>query len=76
MTTINRPKFSQGLTQWALVPLGDPWCPLDQILYTTPKKGTVFCEVYISMLVDLSLYHPYYSTDKDNSNNNELEELT
>ena len=38
-------------------------------------KQTVFCNFYISIIVDIYLFPPSYSADKDNSNNSELEEL-
>ena len=49
-----------------------PWCPSGQLLSTTKKRLTFFYEVYISILVGCSSW-PYYSTDKDNTNINELE---
>ena len=64
----NPSKIGQGLIQWDLVPL----CIL---LYTTPRKGTVLCDVYVSMIFNLSSCPTSYSTDKANSNNNEVEEL-
>ena len=51
------------------------WCPLGRILYTTPKKVTVLCDVYISIIVEISSCPPSSSTDKANTKNNELEEL-
>ena len=38
-------------------------------------KQKVFCNFYISIIVDIYLFPPSYSADKDNSNNSELEEL-
>ena len=38
-------------------------------------KGTLFCDVYISTIVDISYCPPFYSTDKLDANKNELEEL-
>ena len=32
-----------------MVTLGDPWHPLDELLYTTPMKWILFCDVYISI---------------------------
>ena len=51
------------------------WCPLVLFLSVTKNKVTVFYDVYISIIVDISLCTPSSSTDKSNANNNELDEL-
>ena len=52
-----------------------PWCPLVLFLSVTKNKVTVFYDVYISNIVDISLCTPSSSTDISNGNNNELDEL-
>ena len=52
-----------------------PWCPLVLFLSVTKNKVTVFYDVYISIIVEISLCTPSSSTDISNANNNELDEL-
>ena len=52
------------------------WGTLVRLLSTTQTKVTVLCGVYIPMLVDNFSSHPTSPTDKSNSNNKKLEELT
>ena len=52
-----------------------PWCPLVLFLSVTKNKVTVFYDFYISIIVEISLCTPSYSTDISNANNNELDEL-
>ena len=47
-----------------------PWDDSD----LKPTKGTVLYDVYTSMIVDISSSYPTSSTDKDNTNNNQLKE--
>ena len=52
-----------------------PWCPLVLFLYVTKNKVTVSYDVCISIIVEIYLCTPSYSTDISNANNNELDEL-
>ena len=52
-----------------------PWCPLVLFLSVTKNQVTVFYDVYISIIVEISLCTPSSSTDKSIANNNELDEL-
>ena len=52
-----------------------PCCPLVLFLSVTKNKVTVFYDVYISIIVNTSLYNPSSSTDISNANNNKLDEL-
>ena len=52
-----------------------PWCPLVIFLSLTKNKVTVFYDVYILIIVEISLFNPSYSTDTSNANNNELDAL-
>ena len=52
-----------------------PWCPLVLFLSVTKNKVTVFYDVYISIIVVISLCTPSSSTGISNANNNELDEL-
>ena len=52
-----------------------PWCPLVLLLSVTKNKVTVFYDVYISIIVDICLCTPSFSTDISNANNNEIDEL-
>ena len=45
------------------------------ILSVTKNKVTVFYDVYISIIVEISLCNPSSSTNISNTNNNELDEL-
>ena len=40
-----------------------PWCPLVLFLSVTKNKVTVFYDVYISIIVEISLCTPSPSTD-------------
>ena len=51
------------------------WCPLVLFLSVTKNKVTVFYDVYISIIFDISLCTPSSSTDISITNNNELDEL-
>ena len=52
-----------------------PWCPLVLFLSVTKNKVAVFYDVYISIIVEISLCTPSSSTGISNANNNELDEL-
>ena len=52
-----------------------PWCPLVLFLSVTKNKVTVFYDVYISIIIEISLCTPSSSNDISNANNNELDEL-
>ena len=52
-----------------------PWCPLVLFLSVTKNKVTVFYDVYISIIFEISLCTPSSSTDISNTNKNELDEL-
>ena len=52
-----------------------PWCTLVLFLSVTKNKVTVFYDVYISIIVEISLCTPSSPTDISNANNNELDEL-
>ena len=65
--SINPPRMARDL------PNG-PWQPLGQILSTTPNIWTVFCDVYISIIVERPSCPPSSSTDKANANNNKIDE--
>ena len=49
------------------------WCPLVLFLSVTKDKVIVFYDVYISIIVEISLCTPSSSTDIYNANNNELD---
>ena len=67
MKTINSSKNGHGLTKRTLVPL----C----IFYPIPTNATVSFDVYISVIVDIFYFPPYYSTDTNNYDTNELKEF-
>ena len=52
-----------------------PWCPLLLFLSVTKNKVTFLYDVYISIIVEISLFTPSSSTDISNANNNELDKL-
>ena len=52
-----------------------PWFSLLLFLSVTKNKVTVFYDVYISIIVEISLCTPSSSTYISNSNKNELDEL-
>ena len=52
-----------------------PSFPLVLFLSVTKNKVTVLYDVYISIIVEISLCTPSSSTDISNANNNELDEF-
>ena len=71
-TTFPKPTGGANLYfQFGYGPLG-PLCLLGLLLSTTPNKVTVFCDLYISILVKNLYFPPSSTTDKANSNNNKL----
>ena len=51
------------------------WWTLVLLVNVTKNKVTVLYDVYISIIVEISLCTPSSSTDISNANNNELDEL-